>query len=90
FRSFRPAPGLAWLSSLLALTGALTVAQLLSDSHLFLLLFVVVSLTTFVVGVVLAARWTQAQRHAGDDAARLDELEPLPPLPPATNGENRP
>ncbi len=86
----RPAPGLAWLSSLLALTSALLVAQLVTDSALLLILFAVVGLTTFATGVALAARLTQAQGRAGADAARLDELEPLPPAPSATDDEDRP
>ncbi|MEO3750893.1 hypothetical protein [Streptomyces sp. B6B3] len=97
----RPAAGLAWLSTLLGLTGALLALHAATESTLLLILFALVALTTFVAGVVLAARWTQAQGRAQGqtqgqteaDAARLDELEPLPPdapEPPAAHPEDRP
>jgi hypothetical protein len=93
----RPAAGLAWLSTLLGLTGALLALYAATESTPLLILFALVALTTFVAGVVLAARWTRAQGQAQGqteaDAARLDELEPLPPHapePPAANPEDRP
>jgi multisubunit Na+/H+ antiporter MnhG subunit len=71
--------GLSALSVLLLLCGALLIAQSRTDSLVVWLLFVVVALTTFVVGVVVAAATTKAHT-AQADAAKLDELEPLPPV----------
>lgn len=53
--------------------GVLLVAHAVFDSVVLWVLFVVVAFAVVVVGVVTAAHGVRAA-----DAARLDEMEPLP------------
>jgi hypothetical protein len=71
-----PFSGIAATSGLLLLTAFLLAMQSMYDSLALWILFAVSAFTTFVVGVVTAASTLRAQAR---DAARLDELEPLPP-----------
>ncbi|MBO2451402.1 hypothetical protein J4573_30230 [Actinomadura barringtoniae] len=73
----RRAPGLLIISVLLPLMGMLLVLQAAYDSLILWILFIVVALAVFVVGVTSAA--TASRRPSPSDEARLDELEPLRP-----------
>ncbi|GAB2889285.1 hypothetical protein [Streptomyces mayteni] len=77
-----PAAGLAVLSSLLALFGGLVAVWAATDSDLLLIPLLAMALGVCVLGVVLAAGATRARA----DAARLDDLEPLPPAPGRQEG----
>ena len=74
-----PFPGLLAICVLLPLMGFLLVAQAMSSGLVWWVLFAVVAFTIFVVGVVTAASALREKGVATADAARLDELEPLPP-----------
>ncbi|MFD5319355.1 hypothetical protein [Streptomyces sp. NPDC127098] len=80
-----PAAGLALLSALLCAFGALLALQTVVDSDLMLIPLGALALTIFAAGIALAARTTRARA----DAARLDELEPLPPTGEPRDGEDR-
>lgn len=72
-------PGLLIMSVLLPLLGILLAMQAMFDSLALWILFVVVAFAIFVVGVVTAAARMRDTAVPTADAARLDELEPLPP-----------
>ncbi|GAA4623702.1 hypothetical protein GCM10023196_020940 [Actinoallomurus vinaceus] len=77
-------PGLLPVAVLLPLAGMLLVAQAAYDSLVLWVLFVVVGFGAFVALVTTAASALRdgTVRDGGvsaADAARLDELEPLPP-----------
>jgi hypothetical protein len=72
-------PGLLIMSVLLPLLGFLLAMQAVFDSLALWILFVVVAFAIFVVGVVTAAARMRDAAVPTADAARLDELEPLPP-----------
>ncbi|WP_067170186.1 hypothetical protein [Microtetraspora niveoalba] len=74
-----PSSGLLAISILLPLLGILLVAQAALDSLAPFLLFLVAGLAVFVAGVVTAVSATRGAAMSGADAARLEELEPLPP-----------
>ncbi|MCC5578811.1 hypothetical protein IMZ11_24600 [Microtetraspora sp. AC03309] len=74
-----PLPGLLAITLLLPLTGILLIAQAALDSWVPLLLFVVAGFAVFVVGVATAVSAGRNGVVSGADAARLEELEPLPP-----------
>ncbi|WP_433171615.1 hypothetical protein [Actinoallomurus sp. CA-150999] len=88
-RAFRgPSHGALAISVLLPLTGILLVAQAAFDNLVLWVLFVVVALAVFVALVVTAASALRDGTAPTADAARLDELEPLPPIA-GDEGEQR-
>lgn len=62
------------------------MAQAALDSTLLWALFVVVGFAVFIVGVLAAVSAPQSADTSDADAARLDELEPLPHSPDDERG----
>ncbi|GAB3972742.1 hypothetical protein GCM10029978_050560 [Actinoallomurus acanthiterrae] len=83
-----PSHGLLTISVLLPLTGILLVAQAAFDSLVLWVLFVIVALAVFVALVMTAVSAMRDEAVSTADAARLDQLEPLPPIA-GDEGERR-
>ncbi|WP_067183908.1 hypothetical protein [Microtetraspora niveoalba] len=89
-RSVLPAhlAGLLAVAVLLPMSGVLLVMQAMYDNTLLWILSVVTGFTVAVVGVVAGLSIASRKAAADADAARLEELEPLPPAATA-EGEPR-